>query len=105
MNAVETRPEPVQPTDASHDVFLSYASADARAALKAPIAATGETASSQYAQIYAKWGDLTKSLDWLDTGYRIHDPGMQSLKTDPLLDPVRGQARYRTVFAQLKLPD
>jgi TolB-like protein/tetratricopeptide (TPR) repeat protein len=82
-----------------------HRAAEARAALQALTAATGETASYQYAQIHAQWGDLPKSLDWLDTGYRIHDPGMQNLKTDPLMDPVRSQARYRAVLAHLKLPD
>jgi hypothetical protein len=49
--------------------------------------------------------DVVEALDWLDTGYRIHDPGMQNLKTDPLLDPVRGQARYQAVLARMKFPD
>ena len=79
--------------------------ADAQVALSALTAVTGDTASYQYAQIYAQWGDLQRSLDWLDKAYRIHDPGMQSLKTDPLMDPVRGQARYRAIQAQLKLPE
>jgi TolB-like protein/tetratricopeptide (TPR) repeat protein len=82
-----------------------HRAADARAALDALTAATGETASYQFAQIYAQWGDVQQSLDWLDTGYRIHDPGMQNLKTDPLLDPVRGQARYQAVLARMKFPD
>jgi serine/threonine-protein kinase len=82
-----------------------HRTADAKAALQALTAVTGETASYQYAEIYAQWGDLQQSLRWLDTGYRIHDPGMQNLKVDPLLDPVRGQAHYQGVLAQLKLPD
>jgi tetratricopeptide (TPR) repeat protein len=82
-----------------------HRAADAKAALDALIAVTGDTASYQYAQIHAQWGDLQQALQWLDTGYRIRDPGMQNLRVDPLLDPVRGQARYQAVLAQLKLPD
>jgi TolB-like protein/tetratricopeptide (TPR) repeat protein len=80
-------------------------SADARSALDALTAVTGETASYQYAQIYAQWGDLPKALEWLETGLRIQDPGLQNLKMDPLLDPVRGEARYKEVVAKLKFPD
>ena len=82
-----------------------HRAADAKAALNALTAVTGDTASYQYAQIYAQWGDLQQSLKWLDMGYRIHDPGMENLKADPMMDPVRGQARYQAVLAQLKLPD
>jgi serine/threonine-protein kinase len=79
--------------------------ADAQAALDALTAVTGETASYQYAQIYAQWGNLPKALEWLETGVRIQDPGLTNLKMDPLLDPVRGEARYKEVLAKLKLPD
>jgi hypothetical protein len=39
--------------------------------------------------IYAQWGDRPKALEWLDTAMRRRDPGLESLKTDPLMDPLR----------------
>jgi serine/threonine-protein kinase len=77
---------------------------DAKTALDALTAATGDTAAYQYTQIYTQWGNLPKALDWLDTAYRIQDPGMQGLKMDALLDPLRGEPRYREMLQNLKFP-
>lgn len=78
---------------------------EAKAALEALRSGFGETASYQYAQIYAQWGDLPKSLDWLETAYRIQDPGLSQLKVDSMIDPVRGEARYQQMLRKLNFPD
>jgi eukaryotic-like serine/threonine-protein kinase len=79
--------------------------AAAEAALATAIAAQGNFSSYQYAQIYAQRGDAEKALDWLETALRLPDPGLEYLKTDPFLDPLRGQARFQAIERQLRFPD
>ncbi len=59
----------------------------------------------QYAQIYAQWSDPAKALDWLDTAYRVGDPGLVQLKADVFLDPLRSEPRFQALLAKMKFPD
>jgi len=68
-------------------------------------AGNGDDAALQYAEIYAQWDDRAKALDWLDTALRLRDPGLEFLKTDPLVDPLRGDPRFQAIVRQLKFPD
>jgi len=68
-------------------------------------AANGDDAALQYAEIYAQWGDRAKALDWLDTAMRLRDPGLEFLKTDPLMDPLRVEPRFQSIVRQLKFPE
>ncbi len=79
--------------------------ADAQAELAKLQAAQGEGAAYQYAAINAQWGNRPKALEWLDTALRLRDPGLESLKTDPLLDPLRQEPRFQAVLRQLQFPD
>jgi tetratricopeptide (TPR) repeat protein len=79
--------------------------ADAAAALEKLRSAKGEGAAYQYVEIYAQWGDTGKALEWLETALRIRDAGLSFLKVDPLLDPLRGEPRFRAVMGELKFPD
>jgi hypothetical protein len=36
---------------------------------------------------------------------RLPDPGLEYLKTDPFLDPLRGQVRFQAIERQLKFPN
>jgi hypothetical protein len=36
---------------------------------------------------------------------RLHDPGLSLLRTDPLMDPLRNEPRYRVIEERLKFPD
>jgi TolB-like protein/Tfp pilus assembly protein PilF len=65
----------------------------------------GETAAYQISTIYAQWGDRAQGLDWLETALRLRDPGLVELKTDPLMDPLRQEPRFKTVLAALKFPE
>jgi TolB-like protein len=64
----------------------------------------GDASAYQYAQIYAQWGNLSKALEWLETAWRLRDPGLLYLKTDPLLDPLRDEGRFQTIETALKFP-
>jgi TolB-like protein len=77
----------------------------AEVALATAIAAQREFSAYQYAQIYAQWGDTKKALDWLETALRIRDTGLEYLKTDAFLDPLRSQPRFQAIERQLKFPD
>jgi TolB-like protein/Tfp pilus assembly protein PilF len=79
--------------------------ADAKAALEALHATVGDTAAYQYLQIYAQWGESGKALDWMDTAYRLRDPGLTAFKVDAFLDPVRNEPRYIEMAKKLKFPD
>jgi hypothetical protein len=54
--------------------------------------------------IYAQWGNSLKALEWLETALRLRDPGLISLKTDPLMDPIRREPRFQAVMRELKFP-
>jgi TolB-like protein/Tfp pilus assembly protein PilF len=68
-------------------------------------ASPGDGFAYQYAQIYAQWGDRTKALEWLDTAMRLRDGGLETLKTDPLMDPLRKEPRFQAIERELKLPN
>jgi tetratricopeptide (TPR) repeat protein len=78
--------------------------ADAEAVLSKLKAGGGDAAAYQYAEIYAQWGDRAKALEWLETAWRLRDPGLESLKTDPLLDPLRQEPRFQAIERELKFP-
>jgi len=77
---------------------------DAGAVLAAMMAANGDDAAFQYAMIYVQWGDIAKALEWLETAYRTHDPGLAELKVEPTLDPLRQEPRYKAIERKLKFP-
>jgi TolB-like protein/tetratricopeptide (TPR) repeat protein len=79
--------------------------ADAEAELAKLKAAQGDTSAYQYAAIYAQWGNRAKALEWLETALRLRDPGLEWLKTDPLLDPLRKEPRFKAIERELKFPD
>jgi TolB-like protein/predicted Zn-dependent protease len=59
----------------------------------------------QWAEIYAQWGNSAKALDALDVALRLRDPGLQFLKVDSLLDPLRHEPRFQAVERALKFPN
>jgi TolB-like protein/Tfp pilus assembly protein PilF len=79
--------------------------AEAEAQLAAMKAAFGDSAAYQYAEVYAQWGDIPKALDWLDTAYRVPDPGIVTLRVDELIDPLRKQPRFQEIERRLQFPN
>ena len=79
--------------------------ADAEAELTKLKAAMGDAAAYQNATIYAQWGNLPKALEWLETAWQLRDPGLELLKTDPLLDPLRKEQRFLAIQRELKFPN
>jgi TolB-like protein/tetratricopeptide (TPR) repeat protein len=79
--------------------------ADAEAALARFKALEGNAGAYRYATIYAQWGDAPKALEWLETALRLRDPDLIQLKTDPLLDPLRQEPRFKAIERELKFPE
>jgi TolB-like protein len=78
--------------------------ADAQAEVARMKAESGDAMAYQYASIYAQWGDVASALDWLDTAFRLKDPGFAWVKVDALLDPLRKQPRFQAIEAKLNFP-
>lgn len=64
----------------------------------------GESSSYQYAGIYAQLGDRKRALDALEHALAIRDGGIVSIKIDPMLDPIRGEARFQAVAKKMNFP-
>jgi TolB-like protein len=79
--------------------------ADAERVLAKFEAALGNAGSYQYATIYAQWGNTAKALEWLDTAMRQRDPGLELVKVDPLMDPLRNVPRFQAIERELKFPE
>lgn len=66
--------------------------------------AYGDTINYQIAQIEAQRGHIEPTLTALEAAHRFLDAGLIALRTDPFLDPVRDQPRFRALLAALDLP-
>ena len=60
--------------------------------------AYGDSASYQYGQVYAQWGESDTAMTWLETALEIHDPGIITSGGDPLLDPLRHEPRFKEIL-------
>ena len=79
--------------------------ADAEAALAKLEATFGDAAAYQYAAIYAQWGNTAKALEWLETAVKVRDPGLVTLKTESLMDPLRKEARFQAIERKFKFQE
>ena len=64
----------------------------------------GDAASYQYAEIHAQGGNSDRAFAELDNAVRAKDPGLQSLKSDPFLDPILRDPRYAALLKRLNFP-
>jgi TolB-like protein/tetratricopeptide (TPR) repeat protein len=78
--------------------------ADAEGEISKLTASYGDVMAYQYAAFYAQRGDSPKALGWLETALRLRDAGLESLKTDSLMDPIRQEPRFQAVMRELKFP-
>jgi hypothetical protein len=78
--------------------------AEASARLAKLRASLGNTGAYEYAETYAQWGDENNALTWLKTAAQLRDTSLVMLKTDPLLDPVRGTPEFADIERRLNFP-
>ena len=48
---------------------------------------------------------IPKALEWLDKAVHRRDSGLEYLKTDPLIDPLRKEPRFQAIERALKFPE
>ena len=104
--ACESKPDHWQSQEClavTYDKLGQHANAEAQLA-KLRVA-LGDSGAYQYAAIHAQWGNRQKALEWLATAMRLRDPGLENLKTDPLMDPLRKESRFQTMMRELKFPE
>ena len=65
---------------------------------------TGDANAYQIAEVHAQWGEADEALRWLNVAMRLKDGGLLGLKTDPMLDPLRGDARFAAIEKALNFP-
>jgi tetratricopeptide (TPR) repeat protein len=59
---------------------------------------------SRVARIYARLGDETQALEWLEKAYRERDLFLGDLKVDPNFDSVRSDPRFADLLRRMGLP-
>jgi hypothetical protein len=62
------------------------------------------TAAYQIAQVRAWRGEKDPAFNWLDRAYSQRDAGLTLLIGDPLMDSLRGDARFTALLHKLQLP-
>jgi TolB-like protein/Flp pilus assembly protein TadD len=63
-----------------------------------------DTAAYQIAQVHAWRGEKDLAFNWLDRAYSQRDAGLTLLIGDPVMDSLRGDARFTTLLHKLQLP-
>lgn len=61
----------------------------------------GDAASYQFAQAYAQAGDADKAFLALERGLQVKDPGLNTLRVDPLFDPIRQDTRFAAILKRV----
>ncbi len=61
----------------------------------------GDAASYQFAQAYAQRGQRDRAFAALERGFAVNDPGLNTLRVDPLFDPIRGDPRFAEMLKQV----
>jgi serine/threonine-protein kinase len=64
----------------------------------------GDLASYQYAEVHAQRGEKERAFAALGRAWAIHDPGLTTLRVDPLLDPIRSDPRFAALERKLDFP-
>jgi len=88
-----------------HQDLVRQERAESEAQVQKLVGFSGDAFAYQYAQIQAQRGHRRLTLEWLDIALRPRDPGFRHLKTDPLMDPLRGESRFQAIERELKFPD
>ena len=64
-----------------------------------------ETAAYQIAEVHAYRGDKDKAFEWLERARRQRDPGLASLRKDPLLTNLQDDPRWNAFLHTMGLAD
>ena len=75
--------------------------AAAQTAFDALVAGEGDAALYQQAQVMAQWGQADRAIAMLNKARGVGDSGLTAIATDPLLDPLAHDPRYRALVREL----
>ena len=64
-----------------------------------------ETAAYQIAEVYAYRNDKNRAFEWLERARRQRDPGLASLRKDPLLTNLQADPRWNAFLHEMGLAD
>ena len=67
-------------------------------------ASWGDSAISQFAEVYAQRGDADRAIAYLQKPVVQRDVGLIFIRADPFLDPVRGDPRFRAIIRSFDFP-
>ena len=84
--------------------IIEYRAGDraaAQRAFDALVADAGDSALYQQAQVMAQWGKVDLAIDFLQKARALGDSGMTAIASDPLLDPIARDPRYRAMVRDL----
>ncbi|HXY08028.1 MAG TPA: protein kinase [Terriglobales bacterium] len=65
---------------------------------------TGYSSAYDIAILYAGLGDKDAAFEWLNVAYQERDSGMERLKSDPWLEPLRPDPRLADLIRKVGLP-
>jgi hypothetical protein len=82
---------------AKHRLDDSAGAAAALAALKRDF----DGSFYQQAEVHAQMGNIAEAMAQLDAAFAKRDAGLLWLRNDPLLDPLRGEARFKDLLSRL----
>lgn len=66
------------------------------------MAGVRSTKSGDLRATHAQWGNTSKALEWLEAALQLRDPQLINLRSDPLLDPLRQEPRFKALERQLQ---
>ena len=61
----------------------------------------GDSSLYQQAEVLAQWGENDEAITTLERAKAVGDLGLIYLATDPMLDPLRREARFATLTTTL----
>jgi TolB-like protein/DNA-binding winged helix-turn-helix (wHTH) protein/tetratricopeptide (TPR) repeat protein len=61
----------------------------------------GEIGTFNYAETYAQWGQPDEAMRNLEISWQNHDQNLAFLRSDPLLDPLRGLPQFKDLERRL----
>jgi TolB-like protein/DNA-binding winged helix-turn-helix (wHTH) protein/Tfp pilus assembly protein PilF len=64
-----------------------------------------DVAPYELAAYYARRGDASPAMTWLEKAYDKHDPSILWIKSDPALKRLRTDARFQAMLTRLNIPE
>jgi tetratricopeptide (TPR) repeat protein len=78
---------------------------EADAALARLVEGSADTAAYQIAEVYAYRGEKDRAFEWLERARRQRDPGLGTLRSDPVLANLHGDPRWIAFVRTMGLAD